>query len=485
MADGTYHFGDGLSFETASSCLRVNGDEVHLEPQQYVVMQTLLEAAGDNPASERWVSKETLRDKLGTDSETRMYGLMSALRKATRDDAQQLFPRALRQSYSISGPVWFTLANPFAPSYEPLVFATVVEPLAHGEPFIRRCNLISRASGSEFFLAFPEDILKEVHQYQTELGLCTDALTVARVEDSIFEYDNGVQGLADAMGVDDLSDRLCRLQREVASRLRAKWAIAANALVAESPPDEIEGFHFNRPKAGIWSMDFSRSQSDETPIWIINTYETDYFTSQVTTELWRELRQHQLVKRFGAEQLVVAGYEPYRAFFSSIGLNMVLECGDGHVYLHRRSANVAEGAARGQAAPESGLVHISMNEGVNDMDRRPDGTYDLFATAKRGFEEEVLGPLVDEIRTMEIANVFVTKDLGQVGLSGYAFTERPFVDAEKIETQAKREETAQTFPVEVDQIESYMAAYQNQFQPHGLYVLASIAQIAFRKGFSR
>jgi len=224
------------------------------------------------------------------------------------------------------------------------------------------------------------------------------------------------------------------------------------------------GLIFNGDKYGVFNLRFMRFGNEERPGVELELFKTDYFTHRVFRSIYHELKQlnHPVISAG------INDFLQYKPFFTSFGINTLLIC-EGEkgkeIVLSKRSARVHGNIAR---------YHITMNEGLSQMDKDPFGKVDLELCFKRGLLEElgINDKLYNFGTKVAFYDFFLEKNNFEIGLTSvfeidlnYKKDLEPLIARDR----ALESDSFVTLPLNSKVISNFVK--NSEFVPHGLYVL--------------
>lgn len=138
---------------------------------------------------------------------------------------------------------------------------------------------------------------------------------------------------------------------------------------------EADPHFWNGTSLALYRCDVSRTPRAEEPVLVMQFREENYATFCAIDEIWQSIGT-ETRRSFDGDRL--RQVDPLLS--NCFGINCTVETADGQVLLTTRST-----LARSWASHS----HISFNEGLSSLDRRPGGVVDVLGAFERGFQEEI------------------------------------------------------------------------------------------------
>jgi len=138
---------------------------------------------------------------------------------------------------------------------------------------------------------------------------------------------------------------------------------------------EADPHFWNGTSLALYRCDVSRTPRAEEPVLVMQFREENYATFFAIDEIWKSTGTGTR-RSFDGDRL--RQVDPLLS--NCFGINCTVETADGQVLLTTRST-----LAHGWASHS----HISFNEGLSSLDRRPGGVVDVLGAFERGFQEEI------------------------------------------------------------------------------------------------
>jgi len=235
-------------------------------------------------------------------------------------------------------------------------------------------------------------------------------------------------------------------------------------IIGEQFINSQNGLLFNDSKFGIFDLRETRFGEKENSGVEIDLFVTDYFTHRVFRSIYDELKQ----KNHPIQSANRDNFLQYRPFLTSFGINTLLICeGENgkEIVLSKRSSRVHGSKAK---------YHITMNEGLNILDKDSFGTINLENLLKRGLQEE-LG--IDEglyqlITKSAFYDLFLDRRKFEIGITSSIHLTIDFNKyiLPKIARDKHLEfDSFNVIPMKMKDIKNFIN--KNEFIPHGLYTL--------------
>lgn len=185
---------------------------------------------------------------------------------------------------------------------------------------------------------------------------------------------------------------------------------------------EADSHFWNGTSLALHRCDISRTPRAEEAVLVMQFREESYAASCAVDEFWQSLNT-ETRRSFDGNQL----RQVDQLLSNSFGVNCTVETADGQVLLTTRSA-----LARGWESHS----HISFNEGLSSLDKRPGGVVDLLGAFQRGFQEELgvsVRDLPDFSNRLVIHSLVLDVDryqwalLAHLNLENTSFTSKKFL----------------------------------------------------------
>ena len=224
------------------------------------------------------------------------------------------------------------------------------------------------------------------------------------------------------------------------------------------------GLLFNDEKFGIYNLRETRFGKTENTGVEIDLFITDYFTHRVFRSIYQELIQ----LNHPIQSANLNNFLQYRPFLTSFGMNTLLICDGGkgkEIILSKRSSRVHGGKER---------YHITMNEGLNLLDKDSFGTITMENLLRRGLKEE-LGideSLYQSITKSAFYDIFLDRNKFEIGITSVIHLNIDFFRyiLPCIARDKHLEfDSFSIIPMKTNEIKNFIRS--NEFIPHGLYTL--------------
>lgn len=269
--------------------------------------------------------------------------------------------------------------------------------LDHGDPYYEYSDFVLDVIEPVYFLAIPEKYHKFILSQDPDFKFN---------EECIFNGTMDLDEYGESIGISNfrtlIDKHIMHAAEDISVRLRNSQIL------------------FNGDKFGIRRINGRRVGDAERSGLNIDFYRTDYFTHRVMRSVYKELKEkgHKI-----SQSSNMSDVNRYYPFFTSLGINVLLileHKGHESIVLSNRRAEINVSG--------NDLWHVSVNEGLSNMDVNEFGEVDLLRCVTRGLREElgIRNQSFELLNSKNFYDLFLNVDVLEIGLTSMVKTTMSF-----------------------------------------------------------